>query len=157
MRKHGRPPGADTTPPHPLPSAPAAAPAAAARGRRAHAGLPAVEHTGHQPRAEAPLSPAVVRGRGRRLGRRTVRAKIICVLMVLVVSLLALWGFATVAAAAAAYVSLGMPGAYTPHGCSIQSAGRTLPCRPSYERLTELRGHGDVRAGRTNHAVGQGS
>ncbi|MCX4821116.1 nitrate- and nitrite sensing domain-containing protein [Streptomyces sp. NBC_01142] len=95
MRIPRRTPGADTASPQPLPPAPAAA-----RGRRAHAGPPAVEHTGQEPRAEAPQPqpPAVVRGRGL-LGPRTVRAKIICLLMVPVVSLLALWGFATVTTA----------------------------------------------------------
>ncbi|MGA5289726.1 nitrate- and nitrite sensing domain-containing protein [Streptomyces pseudogriseolus] len=65
------------------------------RGRRAHAGPPA---------DEGPLSPADPAGAGApRLrgpsGPRTVRAKIICLLMVPVVSLLALWGYATVTTA----------------------------------------------------------
>ncbi|MEV6399670.1 ATP-binding protein [Streptomyces sp. NPDC051907] len=108
MRTSRKTPGADPTPQPPPPPASAAS----ARGRRAHAGPPAVEHTGHEPRAEAlqeaaraeakrreaARAKAPVRGRGR-LGPRTVRAKIICLLMVPVVSLLALWGFATVTTA----------------------------------------------------------
>ncbi|MGI5479018.1 sensor histidine kinase [Streptomyces lavendofoliae] len=57
-------------------------------GRRAHAGPP------------APPPPARTTGRRRgRLRPRTVRARIIALLMVPVVSLLALWGFATVTTA----------------------------------------------------------
>ncbi|WP_307659574.1 ATP-binding protein [Streptomyces sp. V1I1] len=94
MRTPRRTPGADpTASPPPLPPAPASA----ARGRRAHAGPPAVEHAGQEP-PDIPPPPAVVRGRW--LPRpRTVRAKIISLLMVPVVSLLALWGFATVSTA----------------------------------------------------------
>ncbi|MEV0323734.1 nitrate- and nitrite sensing domain-containing protein [Streptomyces sp. NPDC050658] len=78
------------TPPQPAPPA---------RGRRAHAGPPADE----RPDTEGPLEPAprtaLVR-KGRRWPRpRTVRAKIVCLLMVPVVSLLALWGYATVSTA----------------------------------------------------------
>ncbi|WP_405997172.1 nitrate- and nitrite sensing domain-containing protein [Streptomyces sp. NBC_00829] len=89
MRTPRRTPGADPTPPPP--------PAPAARGRRAHAGPPAVEHTGQEPR-ETPPPPAAVR-RGWLPRPRTVRAKIISLLMVPVVSLLALWGFAAVSTA----------------------------------------------------------
>ncbi|MFJ8383927.1 nitrate- and nitrite sensing domain-containing protein [Streptomyces sp. NPDC094438] len=65
-----------------------------ARGRRAHAGPPATdEHAEAQP-------PAVQDAETRwRLRPRTVRAKIVSLLMVPVVSLLALWGFATVTTA----------------------------------------------------------
>ncbi|MFJ8870866.1 nitrate- and nitrite sensing domain-containing protein [Streptomyces sp. NPDC102473] len=63
------------------------------RGRRAHAGPPADEGAGHEA-----VSPGQG-GRGRSLRPRTVRAKIISLLMVPVVSLLALWGFATVTTA----------------------------------------------------------
>ncbi|MEW2630739.1 nitrate- and nitrite sensing domain-containing protein [Streptomyces sp. NPDC048389] len=79
----------------PLPHPPQAGPAV--RGRRAHAGPPAVEHTGHEP----PPAPAPSRHSRRRLTRppRTVRAKVISLLMVPVLSLLALWGFATVTTA----------------------------------------------------------
>ncbi|MGW1029826.1 sensor histidine kinase [Streptomyces sp. NPDC002577] len=72
-----------------------------ARGRRAHAGPPAVEHPGRDadggapPRA--PWSPA--RAGGWRMRPRTVRAKIVCLLMVPVMSLLALWAYATVSTA----------------------------------------------------------
>ncbi|MFD9220674.1 nitrate- and nitrite sensing domain-containing protein [Streptomyces sp. NPDC060064] len=95
MRTPRRTSGADTnTPPPPLPPASAAA----ARGRRAHAGPPAVEHTGQVLRTDAPPPPADTGGRWL-LRPGTVRAKIISLLMVPVVSLLALWGFATVTTA----------------------------------------------------------
>ncbi|WP_326592904.1 sensor histidine kinase [Streptomyces sp. NBC_01294] len=70
-------------------------PAPPARGRRAHAGPPAEEPAA--PEAHPPL-PAAARERGPRLRLRpaTVRAKIVSLLMVPVVSLLALWAFATV-------------------------------------------------------------
>ncbi|MEU9201571.1 nitrate- and nitrite sensing domain-containing protein [Streptomyces sp. NPDC048332] len=68
-----------------------------ARGRRAHAGPPADES------AELDSPPdeyGISAPRGRRVLRpRTVRAKIISLLMLPVVSLLALWGFATVSTA----------------------------------------------------------
>ncbi|MFF1714440.1 nitrate- and nitrite sensing domain-containing protein [Streptomyces sp. NPDC058268] len=69
---------------------------APARGRRAHAGPPADE----RPDAEASLEPAprapTSPERSRWPRPRTVRAKIVCLLMVPVVSLLGLWGYATV-------------------------------------------------------------
>ncbi|MEU7725500.1 nitrate- and nitrite sensing domain-containing protein [Streptomyces sp. NPDC040724] len=76
-------------------------PAPPARGRRAHAGPPAeetAEHRAHQP---LPGTQAAPRERGPRLRLRpaTVRAKIVSLLMVPVVSLLALWAFATVTTA----------------------------------------------------------
>ncbi|MFD9025287.1 nitrate- and nitrite sensing domain-containing protein [Streptomyces parvulus] len=68
-----------------------------ARGRRAHAGAPAdespAELTGESP------EPASTRAWRGRLQPRTVRAKIVCLLMVPVVSLLALWAYATVTTA----------------------------------------------------------
>lgn len=67
------------------------------RGRRAHAGPPADEGT-DQPLDRPVFSPPARLGR-RRLRPRTVRAKVICLLMVPVVSLLALWGYATVSTA----------------------------------------------------------
>ncbi|MCJ1676025.1 nitrate- and nitrite sensing domain-containing protein [Streptomyces sp. APSN-46.1] len=76
-------------------------PAPPARGRRAHAGPPAEEpaddrETSHPAPAAFPES----RPRPRlRLRPGTVRAKIVSLLMVPVVSLLALWGFATVSTA----------------------------------------------------------
>lgn len=72
-------------------------PAPLARGRRAHAGPPAEEdHTVDDP--SAPTVPPT-RAAGRGLRPRTVRAKIVCLLMVPVVSLLALWAYATVTTA----------------------------------------------------------
>ncbi|MFE4679654.1 nitrate- and nitrite sensing domain-containing protein [Streptomyces sp. NPDC056721] len=68
-----------------------------ARGRRAHAGPPAQEdHAADDP--PAPTVPPTRAG-GRGLRPRTVRAKIVCLLMVPVVSLLALWAYATVTTA----------------------------------------------------------
>ncbi|MFJ8637168.1 nitrate- and nitrite sensing domain-containing protein [Streptomyces sp. NPDC093568] len=67
------------------------------RGRRAHAGPPADERP-NEPRPGAPDEPTTRAG-GWRIRPRTVRAKIICLLMVPVVSLLALWGYATVTTA----------------------------------------------------------
>ncbi|MER7519236.1 nitrate- and nitrite sensing domain-containing protein [Streptomyces sp. NPDC126499] len=91
-----------------------AQPPLAARGRRAHAG-PAADETASRarpvetdpttsvPSAARSAAPADDRGRGGGRGRglrpRTVRAKIVSLLMVPVVSLLALWGFATVTTA----------------------------------------------------------
>ncbi|MEV8592247.1 nitrate- and nitrite sensing domain-containing protein [Streptomyces sp. NPDC052012] len=67
------------------------------RGRRAHAGPPADE--GPDPLGEpAPRTAPTRAGRGFS-APRTVRAKIVCLLMVPVVSLLALWGHATVTTA----------------------------------------------------------
>ncbi|PAZ15509.1 ATPase [Streptomyces sp. SA15] len=77
--------GAETPPPPPV------------RGRRAHAGPPADEGPDDSVSAIPDDAPA-------RVGRwhirpRTVRAKIVCLLMVPVVSLLALWAYATVTTA----------------------------------------------------------
>ncbi|MFF8842095.1 nitrate- and nitrite sensing domain-containing protein [Streptomyces sp. NPDC015127] len=91
MRTPRRIPGDDTRAPNPPPTGPAA------RRRRAHAGAPAVEHTGQRPEPRPGSRPTA---RRRLLPRpRTVRAKIISLLMVPVLSLLALWGFATVTTA----------------------------------------------------------
>ncbi|WP_282694539.1 nitrate- and nitrite sensing domain-containing protein [Streptomyces sp. CC208A] len=90
----------------------APAPSATARGRRAHAGPPADEPPdpagadasagGQENGGEndgAPASDPAAEDRRRGLRPRTVRAKIVSLLMVPVVSLLALWGFATVTTA----------------------------------------------------------
>lgn len=67
------------------------------RGRRAHAGPPADERPERETAAaSSPVGQLPERGS---LRPRTVRAKIISLLMVPVVSLLALWGFATVTTA----------------------------------------------------------
>ncbi|MGX1032004.1 nitrate- and nitrite sensing domain-containing protein [Streptomyces sp. SAI-097] len=67
------------------------------RGRRAHAGPPADEGpTG--PVGVAGVPPATRAWPGR-IRPRTVRARIVCLLMVPVVSLLALWAYATVSTA----------------------------------------------------------
>ncbi|MGW7155487.1 sensor histidine kinase [Streptomyces sp. NPDC054887] len=90
MRRPRRTPGADT-PPRSAPSA---------RGRRAHAGPPADENSraagGHTRTRARPADASRERWR---LRPRTVRAKIVSLLMVPVVSLLALWAFATVTTA----------------------------------------------------------
>ncbi|MFI8287817.1 nitrate- and nitrite sensing domain-containing protein [Streptomyces sp. NPDC085614] len=88
-----------------------AQPHTAARGRRAHAGPPADEppvptpeprarraEESERPEETAPAGPGTL-PRRRGLRPRTVRAKIVSLLMVPVVSLLALWGFATVTTA----------------------------------------------------------
>ncbi|WP_338693984.1 nitrate- and nitrite sensing domain-containing protein [Streptomyces sp. Q6] len=67
------------------------------RGRRAHAGPPAYEDA-LDDSAPAGTTPPARAGR-RGLRPRTVRAKIVSLLMVPVVSLLALWGYATVSTA----------------------------------------------------------
>ncbi|WP_326761537.1 nitrate- and nitrite sensing domain-containing protein [Streptomyces phaeochromogenes] len=69
------------------------------RGRRAHAGPPADEGSGPEESADMALSDAPTRAGGWSLRPRTVRAKIVCLLMVPVVSLLALWAYATVTTA----------------------------------------------------------
>ncbi|MFI9345573.1 nitrate- and nitrite sensing domain-containing protein [Streptomyces sp. NPDC052773] len=80
------PTAGDETPPPP-----------AVRGRRAHAGPPADE--GPADGADTPAEPAAAPRNPWHIRPRTVRAKIICLLMVPVVSLLALWGYATVTTA----------------------------------------------------------
>ncbi|MEU6158041.1 nitrate- and nitrite sensing domain-containing protein [Streptomyces sp. NPDC047130] len=74
------------------------------RGRRAHAGPPADETAEELAAAAAATAASAGRGalggpvaaRGLRLRPRTVRAKVVSLLMVPVMSLLALWGYATV-------------------------------------------------------------
>jgi signal transduction histidine kinase len=91
MRTSRTTPGGESPFPHPPPHGPAV------RGRRAHAGPPALEHTGQEPHPQQPPWPV---SRRRLFQRpRTVRAKVISLLMVPVLSLLALWGFATVTTA----------------------------------------------------------
>ncbi|MFI5688760.1 nitrate- and nitrite sensing domain-containing protein [Streptomyces sp. NPDC051636] len=67
------------------------------RGRRAHAGPPADEGTDDTAGPAPDDAPA--RAGRRRIRPRTVRAKVVCLLMVPVVSLLALWAYATVSTA----------------------------------------------------------
>ncbi|MFC9294631.1 nitrate- and nitrite sensing domain-containing protein [Streptomyces sp. NPDC057011] len=67
-------------------------------GRRAHAGPPAEEPAEHEA-LQRPRPAAEVPRLGLRLRPATVRAKIVSLLMVPVVSLLALWAFATVSTA----------------------------------------------------------
>ncbi|MDQ0989374.1 nitrate- and nitrite sensing domain-containing protein [Streptomyces sp. V3I7] len=67
------------------------------RGRRAHAGPPADEAPDESLGAVADNMPA--RAGRWRIRPRTVRAKVVCLLMVPVVSLLVLWAYATVSTA----------------------------------------------------------
>ncbi|MBK6015044.1 nitrate- and nitrite sensing domain-containing protein [Streptomyces sp. MBT53] len=67
------------------------------RGRRAHAGPPA-EELFDEP-LDTPQDEVPPRAGRWRMRPRTVRAKIVCLLMVPVVSLLALWAYATVSTA----------------------------------------------------------
>src|SRR5262245_56785171 len=67
------------------------------RGRRAHAGPPADEPADEPVGPAADVAPA--RAGRWRTRLRTVRAKVVCLLMVPVVSLLALWAYATVSTA----------------------------------------------------------
>ncbi|WP_406443820.1 nitrate- and nitrite sensing domain-containing protein [Streptomyces sp. NBC_00631] len=72
------------------------------RGRRAHAGPPADEPPADEPAddvAGTAADNAPVRAGGWRIRPRTVRAKVVCLLMVPVMSLLALWAYATVTTA----------------------------------------------------------
>ncbi|MFF4899951.1 nitrate- and nitrite sensing domain-containing protein [Streptomyces sp. NPDC001068] len=84
MRTSRRTPAAGPQTPAPRPP----------RGRRAHAGAPADE-----PVDVVGAAAGDRRATGRRLRPRTVRAKVVCLLMVPVVSLLALWAYATVTTA----------------------------------------------------------
>ncbi|MFK0220241.1 nitrate- and nitrite sensing domain-containing protein [Streptomyces vinaceus] len=90
------------------PAAPPQLPVPPARGRRAHAGPPAeepaaVREDGQVGGSRSPVTAAASDGGSRRSRPRlrpaSVRAKILSLLMVPVVSLLALWGFATVGTA----------------------------------------------------------
>ncbi|MGW0495676.1 nitrate- and nitrite sensing domain-containing protein [Streptomyces sp. NPDC003007] len=75
----------------------AEAPPPPVRGRRAHAGPPADESP--ETAQGAPADGIPVRAGRWHIRPRTVRAKIVCLLMVPVVSLLALWAYATVTTA----------------------------------------------------------
>lgn len=87
-----------TNPARPTPEADVETPPRpSVRGRRAHAGPPADEGP-TEPVGEA-AGPAATRAWPGRLQPRTVRARIVCLLMVPVVSLLALWAYATVTTA----------------------------------------------------------
>ncbi|WP_328939327.1 nitrate- and nitrite sensing domain-containing protein [Streptomyces tauricus] len=69
------------------------------RGRRAHAGPPADEDSGPEETDDTESGNAPPRATNWSLRPRTVRAKIVCLLMVPVVSLLALWAHTTVTTA----------------------------------------------------------
>ncbi|MEU6279325.1 nitrate- and nitrite sensing domain-containing protein [Streptomyces sp. NPDC047028] len=84
-------------PPRDIPATGTRVPPAHRRGRRAHAGPPADEDT----QRTLGTLPDGARPRSRRWHTRprTVRAKVVCLLMVPVVSLLGLWGYAAVSTA----------------------------------------------------------
>ena len=82
------PTGAAEAPPQPPP-----------RGRRAHAGPPADEYTDPDEMLSGSSLETSARAVRWHVRPRTVRAKIVCLLMVPVVSLLALWAYATVTTA----------------------------------------------------------
>ncbi|MFI6856590.1 nitrate- and nitrite sensing domain-containing protein [Streptomyces sp. NPDC050416] len=84
--------------PRRTPETGAEAPPPPVRGRRAHAGPPADEG-GQAPSEAAPDGAAARAERWHIYAPGTVRAKIVCLLMVPVVSLLALWAHATVTTA----------------------------------------------------------
>ncbi|MGW0820705.1 sensor histidine kinase [Streptomyces sp. NPDC002845] len=69
------------------------------RGRRAHAGPPADERPEDDEAVAGAAGEAPTRAERWSIRPRTVRAKIVCLLMVPVVSLLALWAYATVTTA----------------------------------------------------------
>ncbi|MGW3496821.1 nitrate- and nitrite sensing domain-containing protein [Streptomyces sp. NPDC001020] len=69
------------------------------RGRRAHAGPPVDEHNDPGESRGAKTSRTPPRAGRWRIRPDTVRAKVVCLLMVPVVSLLALWAYATVSIA----------------------------------------------------------
>ncbi|NEB00953.1 nitrate- and nitrite sensing domain-containing protein [Streptomyces sp. SID13726] len=85
------------TPRRTLTAGPETPPPTPTRGRRAHAGPPADESP-DDPAGPVPEDIPAYEGRWR-IRPRTVRAKIVCLLMVPVVSLLALWAYATVTTA----------------------------------------------------------
>ncbi|MER6126007.1 nitrate- and nitrite sensing domain-containing protein [Streptomyces sp. NPDC001795] len=89
MRTPRRTPNVGTEPP----------PRPPLRGRRAHAGPPADEPTRTDETGGAEPSGTPPRAGSWRIRPRTVRAKIVCLLMVPVISLLALWAYATVSTA----------------------------------------------------------
>ncbi|MBV1939283.1 nitrate- and nitrite sensing domain-containing protein [Streptomyces sp. BV286] len=74
-------------------------PSTPVRGRRAHAGPPADEESAPEEFTDTEPGDPPTRAGNWSLRPRTVRAKIVCLLMVPVVSLLALWAYATVTTA----------------------------------------------------------
>lgn len=154
MRTPRRTPTAGTeTPPPP-----------AVRGRRAHAGPPADERLDPGGRYDPDETGAPTTGPPARAGRwhirpRTVRAKIVCLLMVPVVSLLALWAYATVTTAQdiarirqAQRVDASVRGPVADAVAALQAervAAVRYATRPSVPRESELR----TTAQRTGRAV----
>ncbi|MGH4029999.1 sensor histidine kinase [Actinomycetota bacterium Odt1-20B] len=135
------------------------------RGRRAHAGPPADEHdeanaplAGAAPLTGDPANTPTRAGRWR-LRPRTVRAKIVCLLMVPIVSLLSLWAYATVSTAqdVARLQRLQRveTGIRTPIGTAVtalqaeRTAAVAQATRPAPDRAERLR----LTATRTDRAV----
>ncbi|QYX81899.1 sensor histidine kinase [Streptomyces akebiae] len=126
-----------------------ASPQPARRGRRAHAGPPADEPLAIDGTGAPTPGPPTRSGR-RTLRPRTVRAKIVCLLMVPVVSLLALWAYATVTTAqdVARYrqlqrVDASVRGPVADAVAALQAeraAAVRYATRPSPERESTLRG-----------------
>lgn len=147
------------TPRRTLTVAAEAPPRPAIRGRRAHAGPPADEHLETDGTGAQTTGPPSRAGR-RRLRPRTVRAKIVCLLMVPVVSLLALWAYATVTTAQDVArhrqlqrVEASVRGPVADAVAALQSeraAAVRYATAPSTEREKTLRG----LARRTDRAVG---
>ncbi|MGW1893734.1 nitrate- and nitrite sensing domain-containing protein [Streptomyces sp. NPDC002004] len=129
------------------------------RGRRAHAGPPADESGAPEDPPETAGHASPTRGGRRRLRPAAVRAKIVCLLMVPVMSLLALWAYATVSTAQdmvrlrqvqRAQTQVGTPVA---EAVAALQAERTTAVRcaaaPTADRAEDLRNH----ATRTDRAV----
>lgn len=139
-------------------------PGPAVRGRRAHAGPPADERPGPGGRFDpdetgAPTTGPPARGARWHIRPRTVRAKIVCLLMVPVVSLLALWAYATVTTAQdiagirqAQRVDTSVRGPVADAVAALQAervAAVRYAIRPTTQRESELR----TTARRTGRAV----
>ncbi|MDX2528919.1 sensor histidine kinase [Streptomyces europaeiscabiei] len=133
-------------------------PQPAIRGRRAHAGPPADERIDPDESGAPTAGPPTHAGRWH-LRPRTVRAKIVCLLMVPVVSLLALWAYATVTTAQdvarirqAQRVDASVRGPVADAVAALQAervAAVRYATRPSAERESALR----RLAQRTDRAV----
>ncbi|MFG2352706.1 nitrate- and nitrite sensing domain-containing protein [Streptomyces sp. NPDC048521] len=137
----------------------AGSPAPPPRGRRAHAGQPAQE--GPDRALGIPPTTARARGSRRHLRPRTVRAKVVSLLMVPVVSLLALWAYATVSTAqdvARLRQSQRVDAELrTPVAAAVAAlqAERGAAVRYAGAPRTEDRGDLDRLAARTDRAVAQ--
>ncbi|MEU1117929.1 MULTISPECIES: nitrate- and nitrite sensing domain-containing protein [unclassified Streptomyces] len=137
-------------------------PERSARGRRAHAGAPADEHAdGEGTFSAPPATRPPTRAGWWRVRPRTVRAKIVCLLMVPVVSLLALWGYATVSTAQDVahlrQVQQANTDVRTPVEAAVDAlqAERVAAVRYAAEPSAERRGALQTQARRTDRAVAE--